>query len=84
MTSERPHIEVFTRASCAPCRRIESYFEARGVAFTKRDVVTEPAALEALVAQGYTTTPVTRIGGTWIAGFKRKALDKLLDGAGAG
>ncbi|MCH7909268.1 MAG: glutaredoxin family protein [Candidatus Hydrogenedentes bacterium] len=81
MITRRPHIEVFTQACCASCARVESYLEERGVEFVMRDIANDPAALDELVSQGYMTTPVTRIGDTWVAGFKRRALDKLLAGA---
>lgn len=81
MTTDRPTIEVFTQDCCTPCAQIESYLEEKGVEFIKRDVANDSQALDELVAQGYMTTPVTRIGDAWIAGFKRKALDELLANA---
>ena len=50
----------------------------RGVAFTVRNVDAEPAALEEISARGYMTTPVTRIGEHWIAGYKRRELERAL------
>ena len=64
MTTDRPNIEVFTPAFCTPCTQVESYLEEKGVSFVKRDVPNDPEALNELVAQGYMTTPVTRIGDT--------------------
>ncbi len=46
--------------------------------FTARDVVADPEALEEIVARGYMSTPVTRIGDRWIAGFRRNEIERLL------
>ena len=60
---------------------MERYLEARGLPFTVRDVFADPTALEEMTSRGYMTTPVTRIGDQWVAGFRRKELERLLDGA---
>jgi len=41
-------------------------------------VVADASALAELEAEGYMTTPVTRIGERLIAGFKRGELDEAL------
>ncbi len=71
-------VEVFTQAHCASCREVERYLESRGVVYTVRNVDAEPAALEEILARGYMTTPVTRIGEQWIAGYKRRELERAL------
>ena len=57
---------------------MERYLEERGLAFTVRDVFDDPAALEEISSRGYMSTPVTRIGDRWIAGFRRKEFEWLL------
>ncbi len=71
-------VEVFTQAHCSSCREVEQYLRGRGVVFTVRNVDAEPAALEEISGRGYMTTPVTRIGEHWIAGYKRRALERAL------
>ncbi len=71
-------VEVFTQAHCSSCREVERYLQDRGVAFTVRNVDAERAALEEISARGYMTTPVIRIGEHWIAGYKRRALERAL------
>ena len=71
-------VEVYSQAHCSSCREVERYLESRGVAFKVRSVDTEPAALEEISARGYMTTPVTRIGEHWIAGYKRRELERAL------
>lgn len=45
-----------------------------GVAFDERLVDEDPAAYDELLALGYRTVPVTRIGSRVISGFDRDAL----------
>lgn len=83
MSSEQastPEIEVFTQAHCAGCREVERFLTERGVRYTLRDVGADPAALEEIVSRGYMSTPVTRVGDQWIAGFRKKELERLLRG----
>jgi len=77
--SSPPPIEVFTQRHCASCRRVEGYLRELGVAFTVRDVTTDEAALDEIFNRGFMTTPVTHIGDQWIAGFKRKEFEQLLN-----
>ena len=72
-----PEIVVYTQPHCASCKQLERYLEDRGLAFTVRDVFADPAALEEITSRGYMSTPVTRIGDRWIAGFRRKELERL-------
>jgi len=71
-------VVVYTQPHCAPCRQVEAYLRQRAVPFVVRDVVADPDALAVLEARGYMGTPVTRVGDTWIAGFRRDALDQAL------
>ncbi len=69
---------------CASCRQVEKYLRKRDISFVTRDVGADPVALEAIASRGYMSTPVTRIGDEWIAGFKRATFDKLLQAAHPG
>lgn len=69
---------VYTQPHCAACKQVMKYLGGLGVPVVSRDVLTDASALAELEAQGYLTTPVTRIGDRWIAGFKRAALDEAL------
>lgn len=76
--SESPDIELFTQQYCSECHEVAQFLQDRGVEFTTRSVDRDPEALELLIAKGYMSTPVVRIGDTWIAGFKRRELERLL------
>ncbi len=78
MSDQAAQIVVYTQPHCASCREVERYFEARGLPFTVLDVSDDPDALEEIVSRGYMSTPVTRIGDRWIAGFRRKDFERLL------
>ncbi len=71
-------VELFTQAHCAGCKDVERYLEKRGIAFTLRQVDRDEAALEALAAQGFMSTPVTHIGDRWIVGFKPRDIEQAL------
>lgn len=73
-----PTAMVYTQPHCAACKQVMQYLDGRGVALVPRDVVADASALVELEAEGYLTTPVTRIGDRWIAGFKRGELDEAL------
>ena len=74
----QPEAEVFTQAHCAACRQVEAFLRKRGVVFITRDVGTDSGALGELIERGYMTTPVTRLGDEWVAGFNRRALERVL------
>lgn len=76
--SERPDVEVFSQPHCSGCRQVERFLRERGVDFAVRDVTADPAALEEITSRGYMSTPVTRIGDAWVAGFNRRALERHL------
>lgn len=61
---------------------MERYLDERAIPYTVRDVFTEPDALEEIGSRGYMSTPVTRIGDQWIAGYRKDHLDRLLQQGG--
>lgn len=62
---------------------MERYLDERGIPHTVRDVFAEPDALEEIGSRGYMSTPVTRIGDQWVAGYRKRQLDRLLQQGGA-
>lgn len=59
---------------------MKGFLSQRGVAYTERDISTDPAAVEELSKLGYMTTPVTTINGEIVIGFDQKRLESLLMG----
>lgn len=83
LSAERPSATVYTSPHCSPCRQVIAFLRDRGVPVDVRDVTADAAALGELEAEGYLTTPVTRIGDRWIAGFRRSGLEAALAAAAA-
>lgn len=78
--SIEPFVELFTQPHCRPCRQVEALLRERGIPFVVRDVLADPLALDRLAEQGFMSTPVTRIGHQWIAGFDHKRMERALAG----
>ena len=74
-----PVVEVFTQEYCPSCRQVEALLNEHGVPFQSHDVLEDPDALEAIAARGYMSTPITRFGDTWVAGFDREKLLQLIE-----
>ena len=68
-------VVLYTQPHCTACRSVERYLTERGVRFEARDVFADPVALSEIEDRGYLTTPVTRIGTQWLAGFRRSEFD---------
>jgi glutaredoxin len=73
-----PVVELFTQEHCGSCKEVERYLRGKRVELVVHDVGRDADALQELVKQGYMSTPVIRVGGRWIAGFKKSQLDGLL------
>jgi hypothetical protein len=58
---------------------VKGYLSQRGIAYTVRDIATDPAAVDELSNLGYMTTPVTTVDGQIVIGFDQKRLDALLE-----
>lgn len=78
MTSEAG-IVVYVQPYCHPCHEVERLLAEQGVPFTSRDVSSDPDALAELAARGFMSTPVTRVGDTWIAGLSRGEIIRAIE-----
>lgn len=78
MSDRAAEIVVYMQPHCASCNEVERFLEDRGVPSTVVDISGDPDALEELISRGYMSTPVTRIGDRWIAGFRRNEIERLL------
>ncbi len=78
MSEAPPRIAVYTQPHCSNCRRVERFLRERGLRFDVYDVASDPGALEEITSRGFMTTPVTRIGEEWVAGFRQRTLERLL------
>lgn len=78
MSDSEPSAVVYTSPHCASCKQVMSFLDDRGIPFEARDISVDEEALGDLEAEGFMTTPVTRIGDRWIAGFRRGELEAAL------
>ena len=61
------------------CERTKAWLSERKIPFTERRVDQDSAAIDELVALGYQTTPVIKIGATVIVGFDPGKIARALD-----
>jgi glutaredoxin len=57
---------------------VKEFLSRKGIAYTERDISTDPQALAELSELGLMTTPVVRIDGEVVVGFDQKRLETLL------
>lgn len=57
---------------------MKEFLSQRSVAYSERDITTDPVALEELQRLGVMTTPVTVINGEMVVGFDQSRLEALL------
>jgi glutaredoxin len=59
---------------------VKEYLSQKGVAFTDRNVSSDPQAMDELMKINQMSIPVTVIDGTIVVGFNRRAIDAALAG----
>jgi glutaredoxin len=79
-------IILFTQAGCLSCELMKVYLEARELAFTERDISTDPAAHQEMVDEYDSLTTPTLVvfsgeTGEVIVGFDPERLDELIAAA---
>lgn len=79
-------IVIFTQPGCLSCELMKVFLEARGLAFSERDITTDPAARQEMVDEhdSLTTPTIVVISGESaevIVGFDPERLDELLAAA---
>ena len=62
---------------------VKVYLSRKGLEFTERNVSEDSAALDALMAMGLRSTPVTVIGDQNVVGYSPPKLEAALKAAGA-
>jgi len=73
-------VTVYTGPTCIWCTRVKAYLDEKRVRYKEVDVSRDPRAAQALVAKtGQTGVPQLDIDGTWIVGFDKARIDKLLN-----
>ncbi|MCH7553987.1 MAG: glutaredoxin family protein [Chloroflexi bacterium] len=57
---------------------MKEFLSQKGIEFTDKDVIEDPAAMEELTRLKVFTTPVTTIDGEVVIGFDKERLESLL------
>lgn len=74
-------IVLYSAVWCGACKKAKKYLDAKGVAYTVRDVDDPAIAEELLRKTGERGIPVIDVGGRVLTGFSAKAYDALIDSA---
>ena len=71
--------KIYTTPSCVYCRMAKEYFKKNNIAYEEKDVQSDLAAREEMVAKSHQMgVPVIDIGGRIIVGFNRPEIDQSL------
>lgn len=79
MSMSKPTITVYSATWCAFCHAAKDYFDKSGIAYTDRDIESDPKyAEESVTKSGQRGIPVIDINGTIIVGFDKPKIDAAL------
>jgi len=77
--AQTPQVTVYSATWCAFCHAAKDYLDKKDIAYTDKDVDSDPAiAREAMEVSGQTGIPVLNINGQIIIGFDRPRIDAAL------
>jgi glutaredoxin 3 len=72
-------VVLFSTSTCSWCRRAKKYFKDNRIPFKEINIERDPDAARDLQRKtGQTGVPVIKIGGRWIVGFDRPAIEREL------
>lgn len=72
-------VKVYSIPDCAACDSVKSYLESKGIAFESIDVREDLEQRKEMMALTKAmSVPVTYLDGSFVIGFEREQLDKLL------
>ena len=60
------------------CDKVKEFLSQEQIEFTDRNILTDSAAMNELVAMGHMTTPVTLIDGEVVVGFDVEKIERLI------
>lgn len=72
-------VTVYTSSTCPYCNLTKDYLVEKGVEYTEKNISTDSAAREELMAKGHAGVPVVVIGDEEIVGFDKDKIDQLLE-----
>ena len=79
MAQKTPRITIYSAGWCAFCHAAKDYLDKKGIAYTDKDIESDPKiAEEAVKLSGQTGIPVLDIDGQVIIGFDRPRIDAAI------
>ena len=73
------NVVVYSTPTCGYCKLAKAFFKENNVAYTEKDVAVDMAAREEMVKKtNQMGVPVIDIDGTFVIGFDKAQLKKLL------
>jgi glutaredoxin 3 len=70
-------VVVYTSNTCTYCGQAKEYLKENGVAYEERNIK-EPTFRKELMAMGFMSVPVIKIGEETVLGFDKEKIDSLL------
>jgi glutaredoxin len=71
------NVIVYTSNTCTYCGQAKEYLKENGIAYEERNIK-EPAFRKELMAMGFMSVPVIKIGEEAVLGFDKERIDTLL------
>ena len=68
---------VYTSNTCTYCVQAKGYLKEKGIPYEERNIK-EPAFKKELMAMGFMSVPVIKIGEEPVLGFDKEKVDSLL------
>jgi glutaredoxin 3 len=73
------NVTIYSTTTCPYCKMAKAFFEENKIQFTEKDVTTDIAAQQEMIAKaGQLAVPVIDIDGQIIVGFNQAKLKELL------
>lgn len=71
------NVVVYTSDTCVYCGAAKEYLKEKGVSYEEKNIK-EPAYRKELMALGFMSVPVLKIGEEVVLGFDKEKIDNLL------
>ena len=79
--ANRLDVTVFSATWCGACKRAKQLLDHEGVSYELRDIDDDPGAREEVLSiLGSVRIPLLEISGTYVVGYDRKTITKLIKG----
>lgn len=77
LVPEKAGVVMYSTSWCGVCRRAERYFQEQGIAYTEKDIETNPAWREEYDQLGGSGVPLIVVGDQRMSGFSSERFQRL-------